>query len=144
MLRCQFLCHVLKALFFMEIALKLSYSCKKMQKFSSAGGSAPDPKINSPLRISGNASESSHNSLQYSVKSQHFLRVFYSFSLRLKQHKAVFKYSSDSQANFVRSTKLTAMYDSENALSHRNPTYYSIGIPVVSKLKLPPQQHKLK
>ena len=36
------------------------------------------------------------------------------------------------------------MYDFENALSHRDPTYYSIGIPVVLKLKLPPQQHKLK
>ena len=35
------------------------------------------------------------------------------------------------------------MYDSENALWHRNSTY-SIGITVVSKLKLPPQQHKLK
>ena len=36
------------------------------------------------------------------------------------------------------------MYDSENALSHLNPTYSSIGIPVVLILKLPPQQHKLK
>ena len=36
------------------------------------------------------------------------------------------------------------MNDSQNALSDRNPTYYSIGIPVVSKLKFPPQQHKLK
>ena len=36
------------------------------------------------------------------------------------------------------------MYDSENALSHRDATYYGIGIPVVSKLKLPPHQHKLK
>ena len=30
---------------------------------------------------------------------------------------------SDSQANFVTSTKLTAMYDSKNPLSHRNSTY---------------------
>ena len=36
------------------------------------------------------------------------------------------------------------MNDSENSLSHRNSAYYSIGIPVVLKLKLPPQQHKLK
>ena len=36
------------------------------------------------------------------------------------------------------------MYGSENTLSHRNSTYYSIDTPVVSKLKLPPQQHKLK
>ena len=35
------------------------------------------------------------------------------------------------------------MYDSENALSHRNSTY-SIGIPVVLKLELHPKQHKLK
>ena len=48
------------------------------------------------------------------------------------------------QENFVTSTKLTAMYGSENTLLHRNSTYYSIGTPVVSKLKLPLQQHKLK
>ena len=35
------------------------------------------------------------------------------------------------------------MYDSENALSHRNSTY-SIGIPYVWKLKPLLQQHKLK
>ena len=39
--------------------------------------------------------------------------------------------------------KFTAMYDSENALSHRNSTY-SIGISVVLKLKALAQQHKLK
>ena len=33
MLRCQFLCYVLKRLFFIKIALKLSYFCKKMQNF---------------------------------------------------------------------------------------------------------------
>ena len=33
MLRCQFLCYVLKTLFFIKIALKLSYFCKKMQNF---------------------------------------------------------------------------------------------------------------
>ena len=33
MLRCQFLRHVLKALFFIKIALKLSLFCKKMQNF---------------------------------------------------------------------------------------------------------------
>ena len=37
MLRCQFLCHVLKALFFIKIALKLSYFCKKMQNFRALG-----------------------------------------------------------------------------------------------------------
>ena len=35
------------------------------------------------------------------------------------------------------------MYDSENALSRRHSTY-SIGIPVASKLKPTPQQHKLQ
>ena len=43
MLRSQFLCYVLKTLFFIKIALKLSYFCKKNAKFSSAGGSAPRP-----------------------------------------------------------------------------------------------------
>ena len=33
MLRCQFLCHVLNALFFIKIALKLIYFFKKMQSF---------------------------------------------------------------------------------------------------------------
>ena len=37
MLRCQFLCHVLKALFFIKIALKLSYFCKKMQNLRALG-----------------------------------------------------------------------------------------------------------
>ena len=35
--RCQFLCHVLKAIFFIEMALKLSYFCKKMQNFRALG-----------------------------------------------------------------------------------------------------------
>ena len=33
MLCCQFPCHVLKALFLIKIALKLSYFCKKIQNF---------------------------------------------------------------------------------------------------------------
>ena len=33
MLRRQFLCHDLKALFLIKIALKLNYFCKKMQNF---------------------------------------------------------------------------------------------------------------
>ena len=43
MLRCQFLCHVLKALFFIKIALKLSYFCKKMQNFRALGTLPPHP-----------------------------------------------------------------------------------------------------
>ena len=43
MLRCQFLYHVLKALFFIEIARKLSYFCKKMQNFRALGAPLPDP-----------------------------------------------------------------------------------------------------
>ena len=43
MLRCQFLCHVLKALFFIKIALKLSYFFKKMQNFGALGAPPPDP-----------------------------------------------------------------------------------------------------
>ena len=43
MLRCQFLCHVLKAIFFIKISLKLSYFCKKMQNFLAPGALPPDP-----------------------------------------------------------------------------------------------------
>ena len=43
MLRNQFLCHVLKTLFFIKIALKLSYFAKK--KFLSAGAPPPDPQL---------------------------------------------------------------------------------------------------
>ena len=39
MLRCQVLCHVLKALFFIKIALKLSFICKKMQNLRALGAS---------------------------------------------------------------------------------------------------------
>ena len=53
MLRCQFLCHVLKAKFFIEIALKLSYFCKTMQKFSSARGAAS--RTHWPLAAGGKA-----------------------------------------------------------------------------------------
>ena len=45
----QFLCHVLKALFFIKIALNLSYFSKKYAKFSSAGGSAPRPQNTAPI-----------------------------------------------------------------------------------------------
>ena len=37
MLHCQFLSHVLKALFFIKIALKLSYFCKKMHNLQALG-----------------------------------------------------------------------------------------------------------
>ena len=44
MLRYQFLCHILKALFLIKIALKLSYFCKKMQNFRALGAPPPDPR----------------------------------------------------------------------------------------------------
>ena len=45
MLRCQFQCHVLIALFYLKLALNLSYFCQKMQNFSSAKGAfSPDPR----------------------------------------------------------------------------------------------------
>ena len=47
MLRGQFLCHVLKALFFIKIALKLSYFCKKMENFQALGAPPPDPRTSS-------------------------------------------------------------------------------------------------
>ena len=40
----QFLCHVLKVLFFIKIALKLSYFWKKMQNFQALGALPPDPR----------------------------------------------------------------------------------------------------
>ena len=68
MLRCQFLRHVLKASFFIKIAIKLSYFCKKMQNFRALGaeplnprasggcGLCPQtPKTAPPLRVSGYA-----------------------------------------------------------------------------------------
>ena len=69
MLRCEFLCHVLKALFFIKIALKLSYFCKKMQNFQGLeappqtprclrrlGAKLSDPQNSPPpLRITGYA-----------------------------------------------------------------------------------------
>ena len=50
----QFLCHVLKALFFIKIALKLSYFFKKMQNYRVLGAPPSDPQNSSPpSRISG-------------------------------------------------------------------------------------------
>ena len=82
-LRCQFLCHVLKTVFSIKIALKLSYFCKKKCKIfqhwglrpqtpvppaagsfalppyphwsPAAGGSAPRARISPLLQISGYA-----------------------------------------------------------------------------------------
>ena len=52
MLRCQFLCYVLKT-FYIKIALKLSYFCKKMQIFERWGLRPQTPKLAPPpLRIS--------------------------------------------------------------------------------------------
>ena len=50
MLRCQFLCHVLKALFFIKITLKLSYFCKKMENFQALGAPPPEPHTPIVLR----------------------------------------------------------------------------------------------
>ena len=46
MLRCQFPCHVLKALSLVKIALKLSDFCKKMQNFRALGTPPLDPQNN--------------------------------------------------------------------------------------------------
>ena len=68
MLRCQFLCYVLKTLFFIKIALKLSYFCNKFKIFErwrlhpqtlvppATGSFVPRPKnYPPPLRVSGYA-----------------------------------------------------------------------------------------
>ena len=39
----------LKALFFIKIALKLSYFCKKMQNFQALGALPPDPQNSPPI-----------------------------------------------------------------------------------------------
>ena len=44
MLRWQILCYVLKTLFFIKIALKLSYTCKKMQNLRALGAPPPNPR----------------------------------------------------------------------------------------------------
>ena len=51
MLRCQFLCHVWKALFFIKIALKLGYFCKKMQNFRALGTPPLDPRNSPPSPV---------------------------------------------------------------------------------------------
>ena len=51
MLRCQFLCHVLKAIFFITIALKLSYFCKKMQNFRAPGAPPSNPRASAGWRL---------------------------------------------------------------------------------------------
>ena len=40
--------HVLKALFFIKIALKLSYFCQKMQNFRALGAPLSDPQTQPP------------------------------------------------------------------------------------------------
>ena len=49
-LHSQFLCHALKAIIFINISLKLSCFCKKMQNLLCAGGSAPRPPCLRRLR----------------------------------------------------------------------------------------------
>ena len=44
MLRYQFLCYLLKTLFFIKIALKLSYLSKKMQNFRALGAPPQEPR----------------------------------------------------------------------------------------------------
>ena len=77
-------------------------------------------------------SKSSHNSLQ----SQLIYEFLNSFITPFEITYSGLQNFSDSQANLVTSTKLTAMYDFENDVSYRNSTY-DIGILVVSKLKSP-------
>ena len=45
MLCCQFLCHVLKAIFFITIAQNLSYFCKKLQKVQALGLRPQTPSL---------------------------------------------------------------------------------------------------
>ena len=59
MLRCQFLCHVLKTLLFIKMALKSQISIVstlKKKTLRRLGTSPPDPQNSpSPLRVSGYA-----------------------------------------------------------------------------------------
>ena len=49
MLRCQFLCHVLKALFFIKIVLKLSYFFAKKCRMFERWGLRPTPQDSPPI-----------------------------------------------------------------------------------------------
>ena len=60
MLCCQFLSHVLQALFFIKIPLKLGYFAKKCKIFERWGLFLQIPKIVPPLRISGYAPGHTH------------------------------------------------------------------------------------
>ena len=61
MLRSQFLCHVLKALFLIKIALKLViFEKKKCKTFERWGLCPKTPKTAPPLRISGYAPGGEH------------------------------------------------------------------------------------
>ena len=92
MLRCQFLCHVLKTLFFIKVALKLSYFCKKMQNFGTLGASPPDPQDSPPppppppLRMSGYAPGCAferRSPLEFGEKSAPVLVKTFFFGLHL-------------------------------------------------------------
>ena len=88
MLDCEFLCHVLKALFFIKIALKLSYSCKKKENFRALGAPPPNPRapggwglrpqtpITAPsLRISGYALPM--NETKFEAKNDRIVDLFW-------------------------------------------------------------------
>ena len=53
-LHCQFLCRILKALFY-QTTSKIKYFCKKMQIFERWELRPQTPKATAPLRISGYA-----------------------------------------------------------------------------------------
>ena len=55
MLRRQFLCYVLKAIFFIKIAPKLSYICKKMPNFWALGAPPPDPRASCGWKLCSQA-----------------------------------------------------------------------------------------